>query len=515
MIETSQMIEISQPLPLPRTVVTDGILRALEDQVLRVDVAGQIELIPALADLSLRAFGVRVIADSEDPDVILVDEDVRLPAPEGIDPRPSERVGRSEAYRIRTDGDRLRLSADSAEGYFRGLVTLAGSCTSGLPAISVDDHPRFAWRGLSLDVVRRWFPADEVRRVIDLLALHKLNVLHLHLTDTQGWRFSVPGYPELASPDHYSGDELRALEEYARERFVTIVPEVDVPGHVSESLVAIDGVEVTTGRHPFFAYLDIDAPGVRTLLTAAFAHLAAAFASPRLHLGGDEAFGAPHEVYLRTVAGAAEIIRSQGREPIGWQEAVRAGVLGSDGLVQLWIAERDRFDAEKVKRTVPDQLHALVDQAASLFDLSLDDAGRIGVAGLHTIVSSSDPLYLDRRPSEPSRRTAQNSAHESPGSTGYDPVPTISVLDWDPAAQADIDGNGIRIAGIEAALWCETVGSFADAATLLLPRLGLVAQQAWGAASPRRVLAAAAASESAWTGLGFADFYRSSEIFDS
>lgn len=505
---------MSAVLPVPRSFVDEGVLRPLSERTIRVGGPFVSDVIAAASDLAERAFEVRLVHDEGASDVVVVSASVAAPAVQGVDPRPADRAGRSEDYGIRPTGDRLTITADSAEGVFRALLTLAASAGSELPALSVEDHPQYAWRGLNFDVVRHWFDVVEVRRVIDLLAVHRLNVLHLHLTDTQGWRFDVPGYPQIASTDRFTADDLAGLEEYARARFVVIVPEVDVPGHVPESLAALPNVQVETGAHPFLAYLDADAAGVIDLLTAAFRELAERFSSPYLHVGGDEAFGAPEEVYRRTVTAAIRIVRDLGRAPLGWQEAIRADALASSGsstpdLVQLWIAERDRFDAEKAKQTIPEEFHALVDRAGDLFALSVKDPAAIGAAGVPAIISSSDPLYFDRRPREGSRDADQNETATRLGNPGYDATESTDVLDWEPREQVDIADHGIRIAGLEAALWCESVESFDDAAQLLLPRLGFFAQRAWGAAPRSTVLAAAAESTVVWERLGFANHHRS------
>lgn len=483
------------PAPASRTQ-----LRRLPGRVLRVDAAARPEIVDVVSDLADRAFDLTLTPGGRAPDVVLVDDDRGAPAARGIDPRPADRAGRSEAYGIRPTGDRLVIAAGSAEGHFRGLVALLRACGDGLPALAVAEHPHHAWRGLSLDVVRRRFTVDELHRVIDLLAVHDLNVLHLHLTDTQGWTFAVPGHAGLG--DTYTGDDLTALERYARERFVTIVPELDVPGHVPAGLEA--HVPVAVGAHPMLRWLDAASDGVRPLLADAFGELAARFSSPFLHLGGDEAFGAPDDVYAHTVRAAADIVRELGRRPIGWQEAIRAGALEPDGIVQQWIAERDRFDAAAVRARLSVEYHPLVDVAAACFAQAGDDPARIAAAGLPVIASMSDPLYLDRRPADASRDPGQRELWERLGNPAYEPLPTASVLDHALPAGA---------AGIEAALWCETVRDIDDVAALLLPRLALVAARAWGAA-PDAARAGVASATHAWKRLGFGGFHRSSDIFE-
>ncbi len=469
----------------------------------------------AVGDLTARALGIRLVFDADDPDVVLVVDSVTAPAPTGADPRPLPRAGLSEAYEIRRDGPRLVIAGAGDEAHFRGLVTVATLVAAGRGVPQLSDAPRFAWRGLSLDVVRRWFPVAEVRAIIDLLALHKLNVLHLHLTDAQAWRFAVPGYPALTPGDeHYSAADLDALLAYARDRHVTLIPEIDLPGHVAPTVGPETGVTVASGPHPLIRYVEWDAEGVAPFVRAAFTELAIRFDAPHLHIGGDEAFGDPHESYSTFVAEAATIVRALGRRVIGWQETSRAGTLTPADLGQLWIAERDRFDPEKARRDMPEAYHPFIPLLAEVFAESVGDPGRLGAAGVPVIVSSSDPLYLDRKPLEDSVDPAQTALMERLGFPNYERTRSTDVLSWDPLAQTDVADAGITVAGVEAALWCETVTSFDDAAALLLPRLAFVAQRAWGGDAPASAVTEAARSYTEpWTRLGFGNFYRTVEVF--
>src|SRR5947207_10643949 len=166
-----------------------------------------------------------------------------LPGPAGIDPAGT---AADERYALTIGEAGITLRAAGPAGVARGLASLLqllataapGGGAVSLPALRIRDAPRFAWRGLSVDVVRRFFGAAQIRKVIDLLALYKLNVLHLHLTDDEGWRIEA-GRPAAArEPDgtFYTDDELRALVAYAADRFVTLVPEVDTPGHAAALL---------------------------------------------------------------------------------------------------------------------------------------------------------------------------------------------------------------------------------------------------------------------------------------
>lgn len=523
-------------LPVAASEKSHGV-RELGARSLLVSAPGFESTVAAANELVSKAYDVSLVltggseADGFEPDVeaTFVGEagapgepgsDWAVPA-QGRDPRPAGRSGQSEAYEFSNDGSLVTISHRGAESLFRALISLAGAVDAAggdLPLLHAQDAPRYAWRGLSFDVVRHWFPRDEVEKVIDLLALLKFNVLHLHLSDTQAWRFDVPGYPELTAKDpHFSGEDLSALAKYAADRHITIIPEADLPGHTAAVRAALPDLAPGEYAHDMGVFLDWETPGVPAFITAVVTELSHRFDSPHYHIGGDEAFGMPHDRYLATVKEVVSVVRSAGRIPMGWQEVCRAGALGPDDLVQLWIADRDRFDAEKMKQQVPQEYHALVEQAGKLFALAIDDPETAVAAGVPLLDSASDPLYLDRRPAEASSDPEQNAAGQRLGHPGYEKTASLSILEWDPTTQRDLVETQGTVAGIEAALWCESVESFEDATALLLPRLALVAQKAWGPLSHSKedVLTAVRAQTPAWERLGFHNYYRSVEVYAS
>ena len=175
-------------------------------------------------------------------ELVAGDELGGLPAPLGLSPAgdgpPDER------HSLTVDAGEVVLRAVEPAGVARGLTTLVQLLAAGpddrageawLPGAHILDAPRYAWRGLSIDLARAFFTLDEIRRVIDLLALYKLNVLHVHLTDDESWRLPI-GWPGQGAPPGaacYRTEDLRALTAYAADRFVTVVPEVDTPGHTA------------------------------------------------------------------------------------------------------------------------------------------------------------------------------------------------------------------------------------------------------------------------------------------
>lgn len=291
------------------------------------------------------------------------------------------RVG-SEAFRVTVAADGVEVRGASASGVFRGATLLRqlrepGAVDARIPAGTWSGSPAYSWRGVMLDVSRHFRPIEDLRRLVDLLADHQLNVLHLHLSDDQGWRFEVPGYPRAAEvgsrreatqlghgprasvepgvhEGYYTADELRRLVAYARDRFVTVVPEVELPGHIQAALAA----------YPELGNVDVgDAPsgpwerfGVNTRTLApteeslAFGYaaidaLVSVFDSPWIGIGGDEVpvtewaespaaqermrelgLDSARDVQPWFTRHFVERVRSHGRTALAWDEVLEGDV---------------------------------------------------------------------------------------------------------------------------------------------------------------------------------------------
>lgn len=273
-----------------------------------------------------------------------------------------------EGYRLDIAGDRVTVRAATEWGVLRALATLT-QCLGGepVPAVTIEDRPRFPWRGLMLDVARHFLPAAALHRTLDAMAVFKLNVLHLHLSDDQAFRFPSERFPELASEPHYTRGELERLVQAAADRGIRLVPELDVPGHVTAWLTA----RPEWGNRPAApsrrfgvhrACLDPTRAAVREAVSVLFGELAGVFPDPYLHLGGDEvhpawwsedaavaAFMADHgiadaaELQAWFTAEIAAGIVALGRMPLGWDEILHARVPASVA-VQAWrgATARDR-----------------------------------------------------------------------------------------------------------------------------------------------------------------------------
>ncbi|MFC5748125.1 beta-N-acetylhexosaminidase [Actinomadura rugatobispora] len=387
-----------------------------------------------------------------------------------------------ESYALEVDREGVRVRAGEAEGVHRGLtsvVQLAGSGGGRVPCGRVLDAPRFAWRGLSLDVVRTFLPIDEVKRVIDMLSLYKMNVLHLHLTDDEGWRLEISSWPRLTEigargarngrpGGYYSREEFRDLVAYARERFVTIVPEIDVPGHVGAALAA----------HPDLAHRPVAGPPTSFGSLAPGSDLVWRFVREVLtegayiHIGGDEAFGMTDDDHARFVSGAVRLVRELGKKAIGWQEAVR-GDLGPDEIVQYWID----FAAEAAARDVS-QFPADLAFLATMFAKATGDLPEAARKRTGVLLSPNAHAYLDRPHGDPSTDPSQEAGRGRLGLRSYPATSLEAFADWEPLDVAPgIDPS--VIVGVEAALWCETVQDADDLEQLLLPRLPGVAEAGW------------------------------------
>ncbi|WP_150252202.1 family 20 glycosylhydrolase [Nocardiopsis deserti] len=407
----------------------------------------------------------------------------------GVDPRPVP--GADERHRIGIAEGRAEVCGASGEAAFRALTSLVQLLRVDergdvwAPSGVLEDGPRYAWRGLSLDVVRHFLTAAEVERVVDLLALHKFNVLHLHLTDSEGWRLESRRWPRLTRPgpdgarEYYTREEFADLVEYAARRHVTVVPEVDLPGHTG---AAFDAYPELHGHvqppHPRVRFLHPDVEAARTFARDVVEEFAELTPGPFLHFGGDEPFGMGHDDYVAFVRHTHACVRAAGKRVVGWQETARAEALTGDDVLQYWIGAPDEFDPEVIKTAVPEEFHPLVYRAAETFRISPGDVPAAAGAGVPVLLSPNSLVYLDR-PYADAAGPDQEAERLRLGLPSYEPVTVAGAFDWEPGETARSLAPGVAVAGVEAAVWGETLTGFDDLAFLLLPRLAGVAEKAW------------------------------------
>lgn len=441
-----------------------------------------------------------------------------------------------EAYRIEITSSGVRVVGVSDEALFRAATTLLHLIVQhrdGLPTGLIGDSPRFAWRGLSLDVVRCFHPVKTVKKVIDLLALYKFNVLHLHLTDTEGWRFTVPRWPLLTevsgqtardgrSGGWYSPSEFAEIVRYAADRFITVVPEFDSPGHTASVLAAYPELATNEIREmpPAMQYLHPDQPQVEDLLRDVYSAMAEATStSAFLHVGGDEAIAMEHEAFTRFIQMALPIARETGKGVVAWQEAARGGLSAGD-VLQYWIPPHLIEQVKRARETGDfqgmDPDDPVTKAFIELFSIADQDVQKGLDQGADILLSPATWFYLDTKYVEESIDSSQNELQQRLGlpqrvygngtvkqSYEFDPMELVSGIDPD------------RVVGVEAALWCETITGKEDVFFQLLPRLAGVAEKAWSQPmdwndyQPRLI-----EQPRIWDAMGL-PWFRSSVVWDS
>ncbi|OAH09483.1 family 20 glycosylhydrolase [Streptomyces jeddahensis] len=435
---------------------------------------------------------------------LALDEEPRAPhrTTVGISPRgAAEPV--DESYRLTVTERGITCRAVTPEGVFRAAATAIQLLTTSAARIlcqELTDAPHYAWRGLMVDPARGYLTPGELRRVIDLAALYKLNVLHLHLTDNEGWRLQLPAAPELTAPrgdgaprEYYTTEDYRALQEYAAERFVTVVPEIDLPGHCAALREAMPGLpaapapEGLAGRFPFVPPLDLADPGTRDVVAAILADVCRLTAGPFVHIGGDEAVGMTADGFALAIRELRALVRASGRRPLAWQESSRAGI-APDDIAQFWVdvPMMDLPDTEEELADRPELLAAghtleFIKALKAFFAPADHDLARIVQGGGRVLLSPQSHLYLDRPYAHEVTPAHQVEAGARLGFRTYRSGGVRHTADWNPAAHAVPDE---RIAGVEATLFGESVGGFDDLTTLLLPRMVSVAETAWTGRQP-------------------------------
>ena len=372
-----------------------------------------------------------------------------------------------EGYDLAVTPSGIRIVAPAPAGLFHAVQTvrqlLPVSGPARVPAVTIRDYPRYAWRGAMLDVARHFFSVRDVERYIDVLALYKLNRLHLHLSDDQGWRIAIDSWPLLATHGgstevgggkggYYTQRQYSALVAYARARYVDIVPEIDMPGHVHAALssypeLSCDGkpAPLYTGIEVGFSSLCVDKPVTYTFLEDVIGELAALTPGPWFHIGGDEASATKPADYVRFIEKVEQIVERHGKHVVGWEEIGRAKLLPGT-IVQHW-----NIDASKT---------ALSSKAAA--------------QGAQVIMSPADKAYLDMK-YDP---TTQLGLHWA----GYTSV--RDAYAWDPARQI-VAVPAKDVLGVEAPLWSETTTTLADVEYLAFPRLIGIAEIGWSPARGR------------------------------
>ncbi|MEU2702341.1 beta-N-acetylhexosaminidase [Micromonospora aurantiaca (nom. illeg.)] len=495
-------VRLGDVVPAPEHVRPDpaGDFTLSADAVLRVSPAGR-DVAEQLAGWLRPATGFPLpVADTGEDGPLTLTLSAAAPA------RPGEpddaRLG-DEGYRLDVTTGGVRITAATPAGLFHGAQTLrqllpapiesptAVAARWAVPGGTIVDRPRFPYRGAMLDVARHFFAVEDVLRVVDHLARYKLNHLHLHLTDDQGWRIAVDSWPRLAEVGGatavgggpggwYTRDDYRRIVAYAARRHVTVVPEIDLPGHTNAALVAYPELAPGkiapppyTGTEVGFSFVDPADERTYAFVADVVGEVAASTPGPWLHLGGDEAFKVPADSYRSFVERAQRLVAATGKTVVGWHQLAPAAHV--DGRVLQWWGTNgdDPETADAVRR------------------------------GARLILSPGNHAYLDMK-----------YAPDTP--IGHDWAGLIDVrraYEWDPGSHV----RGVpaeAVLGVEAPLWTESITTPAEVEFMLFPRLPAVAELGW---SPRethdwsRFRSRLAAHGPRWSTAGIA-FHPSPEI---
>lgn len=420
----------------------------------------------------------------------------------------SPEVPHPEGYVLDVRPRRIELTSATAAGLARGVQTLrqllppgtarAAPVSGGpfaVPCCRIEDEPRFAWRGLMIDVARHFMPKPFLLRLVDLAAMHRMNVVHLHLTDDQGWRLEVPSWPRLtgvgawrrgtargpvdapAGHDgtphggYYTLDDLREVVSYASARHVDVVPEVGLPGHVQAALSAYPELGAT-GPHEVGTQWGhsphVLAPGDRSaaFVTDVLDVVTDVFPSPYVHVGGDHCprdewrgsarareaartYGLPSVDFLQSwfLRFALERLAGQGRRGVCWDLALEDGGVPAETVIMVW---RDWLE---------------------------QDLGETALARGHDILRCPAAVTnLDHR---------QSAASAEP--LGFPGAATSfeDVGAFDPAPE-DGPASGGTVLGTQAQLWTEHMPTPRHVEYMAFPRLGALAEAAWTPVRTRR-----------------------------
>ncbi|HDT12722.1 MAG TPA: beta-N-acetylhexosaminidase [Candidatus Aminicenantes bacterium] len=403
-----------------------------------------------------------------------------------------------EGYILEADSDGIGIRAAAPAGAFYAVQTLRqllppavdGRGPWTVPAVSIEDRPRFPWRGGHLDCSRHFFPKEFVLRWIDILAFHKLNTFHWHLTDDQGWRVEIKKYPRLTEvgawrvdredkhwnarePQRpgetatyggfYTQDDIREVVAYAASRHITVVPEIEMPGHAMAALAAYPELSCTGGPFTvkpggYWPITDVFCPGREAtfeFLEDVLREVVALFPGPYVHIGADEvdkaewvkckacqarirAEGLKDEKELQSyfVRRIEKVLEAMGKRLIGWDEILEGG-LAPQATVMSWRGTEGGIEAAK--------------------------------AGHDVVMTPTSHCYFDYYQGDP--------AHEPLAIGGY--LPLSKAYAFEPVPDVLTEAEASRVLGGQANIWTEYIASGDHAEYMALPRLAALAEAVW------------------------------------
>ena len=454
-----------------------------------------IEVTPGQADLWRLATDLaRLLRPALDTTIAI--RDIAGPAAAGsirLEVVPATTALAGDGYDLAIGANGIRIAAATPAGVFYGTQTLRQLLpwavelrgprpfAVSVPAGHITDRPRYEWRGVFLDVSRHFFSVADVKRYIDLTAMYKMNRLHLHLSDDQGWRIDIASWPNLTryggstavgggAGGFYTKADYAEIVAYARDRFMMVIPEIEMPSHCNAALAAYpeltcDGVAppLYTGIEVGFSNFCFDKDITFKFLDDVIRELAAMTPGPYIHIAGDEVKKMTPEQYSRFMERAQGIVVRHGKTAIAWDEIIHGKMLPTT-VVQYW----------------------------------RPDASLVPPPGTKLILSPANRIYLDMK-------------YDDAAVLGLNWAGNVDVnvpYEWDPAKHLKVPESSIL--GVETAIWSETPATIRDLEFMLFPRLPAVAELAWTAQPARdwsdfRVRLGAQAPR--WSALGINAFW--------
>jgi len=370
-----------------------------------------------------------------------------------------------EGYHLNITDKNIIIKANNVKGVFRGIQTLRQVFPSEIEASNLQnrkwfiasgeiyDYPQFAYRGAMLDVTRHFFKKEDVKKYIDMIAMYKLNVLHLHLSDDQGWRIEIKSWPNLTTyggstqvgggkGGFYTQDDYKEIVKYAQERYITIIPEIDMPGHTNAALASYpelncDGkaTKLYTGMKVGFSTLCTHKKITYKFVDDVIRELATITPGPYIHIGGDESHSTKIEDYIPFINKIQDLVIAHGKQVIGWDEIVSAAIKPTT-TVQYWGRPKNALKGVSKKAKI--------------------------------ILSPSDRTYLDMKYDSITKLGLKWA--------GY--VDLDKAYNWNPSTL--IPGISKEdILGIESPLWTETVTNMKELEFMVFPRIIGHAEIGW------------------------------------
>ena len=362
---------------------------------------------------------------------------------------------KGESYNLSINRRGITLESPSEEGIYRGITSLkqiilisSGQNDTSIPFGDINDHASYSYRGAMLDVARHFFDTNDVKRYIDILSFYKINHLHLHLTDDQGWRIEIKKWPKLTTigaekevggtpGGFYTQEEYIDIVNYAHDHFITIVPEVDIPGHTNAALASYselncNGIspEIYTGIEVGFSTLCAQNDITYKFLENVIDEISVITPGPYFHVGGDESDVTSKEDFIQMMDSVVLYAKQNNKKPITWDNNNKTA-----DIAQYWNNESKKNVIGKSKEI---------------------------------IYSPASHAYLDMK-------------YDSLSPYGLNWAGYTSVKDayeWDPKYFSD-SLDEIKTLGIEAPIWTETVSNFDELSYLVFPRILGHAEIGW------------------------------------